>query len=109
MWCRAVTMPVAPACRASDRVTTSSGPNQRQVCSMEPSSRSGVEGELDLHGPLGVLLHKVEGRTGFLAGEGWGDSGARFQAAPLQPLHHLRQEVPVEPGADQGQLLLHDL
>src|ERR1700761_1241076 len=34
MSCSAVTMPVAPAWRASESVTLSRGPNQRQVCSM---------------------------------------------------------------------------
>src|ERR1700710_1697844 len=34
MWWRAVTMPVAPACRTWSSGIRSSGPNQRQLCSM---------------------------------------------------------------------------
>src|SRR5918997_1578024 len=94
MWCRAVTIPVAPACRASVRRTTSSGV---------------AEGKLDLHGPFRMALDKVEGCLRLLGVEGLRDHGGRVQAAAFQPLHDLGQEVPVEPRAHERELLLHDL
>src|SRR3954447_12018573 len=67
------------------------------------------EDELHLHGLLGMVVNQIECSLSLFRIKGLRDHGLRLQRAALEPLNDLGEEVPVEPGPDKGQLLLHDL
>src|SRR5208282_2890887 len=55
-WCRAVTIPLAPACRACVRGTESLGPNQRQHCCIGHSPPFRSAGRRKRHSRQSVMV-----------------------------------------------------
>src|SRR3712207_1875540 len=80
-------------------------------CSTSRSKKPSAtfKSELHFYGPLGMVVDQVERGASIFRVQGLRDHRCGLQRAAFQPPDDVRQKVPVKPGTDQREFLLHDL